>query len=58
MNFASFGEFIAMGHHGPFVWSAYAIGLAVIAWNVATPWLARRRYLQQEARRVRREQQR
>lgn len=57
MSFASFSEFIAMGHHGPFVWSAYALGAAAVTWNVITPWLARRRYLQHEARRLRREGQ-
>jgi heme exporter protein D len=57
MNFSSFGEFLAMGTHGPYVWSAYAISLAVLALNVALPILARRRYLQDEARRLRREKQ-
>jgi len=55
MSFASFGEFLAMGHHGLYVWSAYGICLAVLAINVALPLLARRRYLQAEARRLRRE---
>ena len=55
MNFASFGEFLSMGHHGFYVWSAYGLCLAVLAVNVAVPVLARRRYLQQEARRLRRE---
>ncbi|EPJ75735.1 MULTISPECIES: heme exporter protein CcmD [Pseudomonas] len=57
MNFASFGEFLAMGHHGLYVWSAYGICLWVLAMNVGLPLLARRRYLQQEARRLRRENQ-
>ncbi|MBB1519677.1 heme exporter protein CcmD [Aquipseudomonas guryensis] len=57
MSFSSFGEFLAMGTHGPYVWSAYAISLAVLALNVALPILARRRYLQDEARRLRREKQ-
>ncbi|WP_426142090.1 heme exporter protein CcmD [Pseudomonas sp. DWP3-1-2] len=57
MSFASFGEFLAMGHHGLYVWSAYGICLWVLAMNVALPVLARRRYLQQEARRLRRESQ-
>jgi heme exporter protein D len=57
MKFASFGDFLAMGHHALFVWSAYAICLAVLAINVALPVMARRRYLQQEARRLRRESQ-
>jgi heme exporter protein D len=55
MSFASIGDFFAMGHHGLYVWSAYGICFAVLALNVAAPILARRRYLQQEARRLRRE---
>jgi len=57
MSFASFSEFLAMGNHGAYVWSAYGISLAVLALNVALPILARRRYLQDEARRLRREKQ-
>lgn len=57
MSFASFGEFLAMGHHGLYVWTAYGICLAVLVLNVALPVLARRRYLQQEARRLRWESQ-
>ena len=55
MSFASVGDFIAMGHHGVYVWTSYGICLAVLALNVALPIMARRRYLQQEARRLRRE---
>lgn len=55
MSFASFAEFLAMGTHGPYVWSAYGISLAILALNVVLPILARRRYLQDEARRLRRE---
>lgn len=55
MSFSSFAEFLAMGTHGAYVWSAYGISLAVLALNVALPILARRRYLQDEARRLRRE---
>ena len=55
MSFASFSELLAMGHHGLYVWTAYGICLAVLALNVAAPILARKRYLQQEARRLRRE---
>lgn len=56
MSFASFAEFIAMGNHGLYVWSAYGISLLVLVVNVAAPLLARRRYLQDEARRLRREE--
>ena len=55
MNFNSFSEFLAMGHHGLYVWTAYGICLAVLALNVAAPILARKCSLQKEARRLRRE---
>ncbi len=55
MKFASFADFVAMGHHGLYVWSAYGICLLVLAINVAAPVLSKRRYLQEEARRLRRE---
>src|SRR5690606_6592215 len=55
MSFSSFSEFLAMGSHGAYVWSAYGISLAILALNVVLPILARRRYLQDEARRLRRE---
>ena len=56
MNFSSFSEFIAMGNHGLYVWTSYGISLAVLVLNVVLPMLARRRYLQEEARRLRREE--
>lgn len=56
MSFASFSEFIAMGNHGPYVWTAYGISLAVLGLNIALPLVARRRYLNDEARRMRREE--
>lgn len=56
MAFESFSDFLAMGKHGVYVWSCYGITLAVLALNVALPVLARRRYLQEEARRLRREE--
>jgi heme exporter protein D len=56
MSFTSFAEFLAMGSHGAYVWSSFVISLAVLALNVVLPLLARRRYLQDEARRLRREE--
>ena len=56
MNFSSFADFIAMGNHGVYVWTSYGISLAVLVLNVALPILARRRYLLDEARRLRREE--
>ncbi|MCQ2031144.1 heme exporter protein CcmD [Stutzerimonas zhaodongensis] len=55
MNFSSFSEFIAMGNHGLYVWTSYGISLTVLVLNVTLPLMARRRYLQDEARRMRRE---
>ena len=55
MSFESFSDFLAMGKHGLYVWSAYGICFTVLAINVLAPVVARRRYLQQEARRLRRE---
>ena len=48
-------ELFNMGGHGGYVWSCYAITFAVLALNVAQPWLARRRLVNEEARRRRRE---
>ncbi|MDO8697208.1 MAG: heme exporter protein CcmD [Pseudomonas sp.] len=56
MNFATFADFVAMGNHGLYVWSAYGISLLVLAFNVGVPLLAKRRYLQEQARRLRREE--
>jgi heme exporter protein D len=56
MSFNSFAEFLAMGNHGLYVWSAYGISLLVLAINLGGPLLARRRYLQEQARRLRREE--
>ena len=55
MAFESFSAFLAMGKHGVYVWSCYGITLAILALNVALPIMARKRYLQEEARRLRRE---
>ena len=56
MSFASFSDFLAMGNHGLYVWTSYGVGLAVLLLNIALPMLGRRRYLQDEARRLRREE--
>ena len=58
MYFDSFADFLAMGKHGAYVWSAYGISLAVLLFNVLLPILGRRRHLIEEARRLRREESR
>ena len=57
MSFNSFAEFLAMGNHGVYVWSAYGISLAILLLNVVLPLMTRQRYLKNEARRLRREAQ-
>lgn len=54
--FDSFSAFLAMGDHGFYVWSAYAVGAAVIAFNIITPRLQRQRLISDHKRRMRREQ--
>jgi heme exporter protein D len=57
VSFSSLGEFIAMGTHGPYVWTAYGISLLVLTINLLLPLRAHREYLRSEARRLRREEQ-
>lgn len=57
MSFNSFAEFLAMGNHGIYVWSAYGISLAILLLNVVLPLMTRQRYFKNEARRLRREAQ-
>jgi heme exporter protein D len=54
--FDSFPAFLAMGGHSLYVWSAYLVGAAVIAFNVITPRLHRQRLISDHKRRQRREQ--
>lgn len=56
MYFETFGEFLQMGKHGVYVWSAYGVAALILAWNVVAPALHRRSFLRQQARRLRREQ--
>lgn len=56
MYFNSLDALLAMEGHGPFVWSAYAITLVVIAWLVVVPLRQRRQLIERERRRLRREQ--
>ena len=54
-QFSNLGEFLEMGRHGFYVWTAYAVFIAIIVFNIASPWLRRRRFITQHQRRVRRE---
>lgn len=60
MAFESFSDLMCMqsnGYcHGTYVWAAYAIGAAVILFNLISPVLFRKRLKADQARRERREQ--
>jgi heme exporter protein D len=56
MAFESITEFLKMGNHGVYVWSAYGIGLAVILFNVISPTLLKKKLIADLKRRERREQ--
>lgn len=56
MYFDSFSDFLAMGNHALYVWSAYGVTLAIVLWNVLQPWRQRRRLLREQAALLRREQ--
>ncbi len=57
MFFESFNDFVAMGGHGLYVWLAYAIGLVIIVFNVASPILRKRTFIAEYKRRLLRERQ-
>lgn len=46
----SVGEFLAMGGYGFYVWTSYAIWLAIIVFNIVKPKSEERRLLAKLAR--------
>ncbi|UTW14390.1 heme exporter protein CcmD [Marinobacterium rhizophilum] len=48
-------DFIEMGGHGLYVWLAYGIALAIVVLNLVQPLRQTRQFLNQQARRARRE---
>ncbi|MBO9481145.1 heme exporter protein CcmD [Salinisphaera sp. G21_0] len=56
MYFDSWSGFLVMEGHGLYVWSAYTMALAVIAYNLIAPFMARRRILAQITAQVRRQE--
>ncbi|WP_255852015.1 heme exporter protein CcmD [Marinobacterium rhizophilum] len=55
MKFESMADFIEMGGHGLYVWLAYGIALAIVVLNLVQPLRQTRQFLNQQARRARRE---
>lgn len=54
MAFNSFGEFLAMGGHGLYVWLAYGVALGVLIFNLLSPKLIKKRLIEDMKRRERR----
>ena len=55
MAFETIADFIAMGKHGPFVWSAYGISFIVILANILAPIQRRKALLNEIKRKIKRE---
>ncbi len=56
MAFKNWHDFLSMGHHGFYVWSAYGIFLIIALWNIVLPRRQYRLWLQEQAQRHRRTQ--
>lgn len=55
MYFDSFEAFLAMGRHGPYVWSAYGISLFLICVELGRAWRRQGQVLQAIRRQQRRQ---
>ena len=58
MSFNTFSEFVQMGGHGFFVWTAYGITLVVLSYNIINPMVMNRRFVRSQKQNLRREQAR
>lgn len=56
MAFETFADFIAMGKHGPFVWSAYGIAALVLVANLVLIRQRKKHVIQTIQRKLKREQ--
>ena len=56
MQFENFSDFMTMGGHGVFVWSVYAIAAVVLVLLAVNPVLKKRKFMQEQQMRLRREQ--
>lgn len=55
MAFETLTDFIAMGKHGPFVWSAYGISFIVIVVNILAPIQRKKALMNEIKRKIKRE---
>jgi heme exporter protein D len=56
MAFESLAEFLAMGKHGPYVWSAYGITFVVVMANIIVPVVRKKGLITDIKRKAKREQ--
>ena len=56
MYFSSLADLIYMDGHGLYVWSVYGVAALILGALIVAPLLARRRFIRDEAQRLRREQ--
>lgn len=54
-QFENIQEFIQMGGHGPYVWSAYVISLSVLIWLIINPIRRKTKLLKDIARQQQRD---
>ena len=57
-QFEDFEAFIAMGGHGPYVWAAYGLSLAIMAWLAIAPLRRQRALLADLRQRMQAQRQR
>ena len=51
MAFNSFSEFLAMGGHAPYIWTAYCLTSVLILYILAAPVLRQRQFVRAERQR-------
>ena len=56
MYFESIDAFLAMGRHGPYVWSAYGLSLLLISTNLVLAVRRRQQVREQIRRQIKREE--
>ena len=57
-QFENFEAFISMGGHGPYVWAAYGLSLAIMAWLALAPLRRQRALLADMRQRMEAQRQR
>ncbi len=57
-QFENFDALLAMGGHGPYVWGAYGLSLAIMAWLAIAPLRRQRALLADLRQRIQAQRQR